>query len=114
MSPRLRGAELAGPARVHLDPDLVTLLRDVADAVQLVRACVDPVIFYPSINFKTDQFGEPGRTFCWRMCSEHLSPRTLSCSLKCQCNVNVLYRYRNIAYHLPDFCCQCILPSASS
>ena len=64
ISPRLRSAELAGSARVHLDPDLVALLRDVADAVKLVRACRDPLIFYPSINFKTDQFGEPDRTFC--------------------------------------------------
>merc|ERR1712004_529937 len=38
VKPRLRGAELAGSARVHLDPDLVALLRDVADAVKLVRA----------------------------------------------------------------------------
>ena len=38
VSPRLRGAELAGSARVHLDPDLVALLGDVADAVQLISA----------------------------------------------------------------------------
>ena len=39
ISPGLRGVELAGPASVHLDPDLVPLLRDVTYAVKLVRAC---------------------------------------------------------------------------
>jgi len=38
VKPGLRGVELAGTASVHLDPDLVPLLRDVAHAVKLVRS----------------------------------------------------------------------------